>query len=56
MIDNETVRKLRQLDLGEFVVCFAIAKYIVLQRKVHNVATQYFPFNYSVFDNAFFNR
>ena len=48
-IQENTLRECSQ-------VCFAIAKYIVLQRKVHNVATQYFPFNYSVFDNAFFNR
>ena len=38
------------------MLCFAIAKYIVLQRKVHNVATQYFPFNYSILDKAFFKR
>lgn len=37
-------------------LCFAIEKYIVLQRKVHNVATQYFPFNYSILDKAFFKR
>ena len=37
-------------------LCFANLKYIVLQRKVHNVAIQFFPFNYSFFDNAFFKR
>ena len=37
-------------------VCFANLKYIVLQRKVHNIAIQFFPFNYSFFDNAFFKR
>ena len=37
-------------------MCFANLKYIVLQRKVHNVAIQFFPFNYSFFDNAFFKR
>ena len=38
------------------LLCFANLKYIVLQRKVHNIAIQFFPFNYSFFDNAFFKR